>query len=576
MATGVLGLGSEGASALNQDVIDQLKEAERKATVEPIENRIDLITSLEDGAEGEEFTIIAIEAKIAEFTSTMSTLDVNNLDANVFDAKDFNIVGTSAQFSADDMRGLPEGITTVNVTQVAQKDVYQTSTFSDKTAIISVDDGSEHVLSISVGNETYEFDTIGKSYEELATEINANEFISASVEQVGDESFRLVIKSAESGLANSLSLQENGVDFGLGNGVTKTLNEQAYDPTYSAANITGITINGDTIDNFPNGAFTNYSDIVQAINNYTEDGEQQYQATTSYDSLTRTFTFNITALDGSTVSVEEVGDGDGANFMDESHVLNAQNMKATIDGISYDTSSNQITTVGGLKITATSLGESSLSVSHNTDYVLPAVQEMVDMYNALVDIVDEELYDAESPLQDTSSLRMMMAQIKDILFSNYGAEDPNFGDEIDEYGDIVYDYSNVINNDKNLFQYGLELDKTGHLSIDTTKFAEELSKNPEGMSAFFVGSVENEGLGSRLSQYLKDLTGYTGLLTQYDESMASRLEKLQEERDKAIETLDSKYEIMTNQFIEYAAVINQMEATFSGLKMMIDQSTASN
>ena len=44
MATGVLGLGSSGSTGLNQELIDKLKAAERKARVEPIETRISNIS----------------------------------------------------------------------------------------------------------------------------------------------------------------------------------------------------------------------------------------------------------------------------------------------------------------------------------------------------------------------------------------------------------------------------------------------------------------------------------------------------------------------------------------------------
>lgn len=54
MASGVLGLGSgQAASFLNQDLIDKLKAAERKATVEPYETKI---TNL--GTEKETFSTI--------------------------------------------------------------------------------------------------------------------------------------------------------------------------------------------------------------------------------------------------------------------------------------------------------------------------------------------------------------------------------------------------------------------------------------------------------------------------------------------------------------------------------------
>ena len=46
-------------------------------------------------------------------------------------------------------------------------------------------------------------------------------------------------------------------------------------------------------------------------------------------------------------------------------------------------------------------------------------------------------------------------------------------------------------------------------------------------------------------------------------------------KEKAEKALNAKYEQLSLQFASYGAIINQMEASFSGLKLMIQQSTAS-
>ena len=50
------------------------------------------------------------------------------------------------------------------------------------------------------------FDTNGKTYQQLADEITAKSGMNASIEQVGTDSFRLVIKSEDTGLDNALSI----------------------------------------------------------------------------------------------------------------------------------------------------------------------------------------------------------------------------------------------------------------------------------------------------------------------------------------------------------------------------------
>jgi flagellar hook-associated protein 2 len=52
-----------------------------------------------------------------------------------------------------------------------------------------------------------------------------------------------------------------------------------------------------------------------------------------------------------------------------------------------------------------------------------------------------------------------------------------------------------------------------------------------------------------------------------------QLFKLEEEKEKTLEIINNKYEQMFSQFAAYTAIITQMEASFSGLKMMMEMKT---
>lgn len=55
-----------------------------------------------------------------------------------------------------------------------------------------------------------------------------------------------------------------------------------------------------------------------------------------------------------------------------------------------------------------------------------------------------------------------------------------------------------------------------------------------------------------------------------------RKTKLEEERDTAVEDLDNKYSLLSQQFSDYAAIITRFNSQFASLEMMIQQSIASN
>ena len=448
MANGVLGLGSGQAASLNSDLIEKLKTAERKSSVEPIETKITKIGT-------EKTTFSTIEAKVAEFLETVKPFDLfisGGLTA--FEQKGATTSGDSVTFDAADAKTLSKGFTSVDITQLAQKDVYQSTNVTEATKNAKINQGA-----LVINGQT--FDTTNKSYQELATEISAKTGMVASVEQVGTDSFRLIIKSEETGLANKLNISG------------------------AASQALGFTTDGTT---------------VNATN----------------------------------------------------HILEAKNMIAKVDGVEYNVATNNIT-VDGLKITANKLGVSSITVTDDTSQIESQMKNFVTKYNELLALVDGEVYNSDSSLDDKSSIRSIMTQIKDKLFGSYGP-----------------------NSDKSLFNYGIELDKSGTLSLNSTKFNSAVQNDLSGLKDLFVGAAEKKGLGTTLKETIDEMRYAGGTLNSYQSAMAKREVKLEEEKEKAEKALNAKYEQLALQFSSYGAVINQMESSFSGLKMLIQQSTSGN
>lgn len=453
MAEGILGLGTGQSASLNQELIDKLKGAERKARVEPLETRIEDITK-------ERETYTQIDTKVSELLAAIKPFDLFvSGGTNAFEEKSATTSGDSVVFNATDSSKLNNGITTVDVKSLAQKDVYQSNTIdaASKDAL-----GDIGTLSIGVGSETFTFNTADYStYDELATAINDKTGINASLDQVGTDSYRLILKSEESGVSNALSISG------------------------TASQALGYTTDGTT---------------VNATN----------------------------------------------------HTLTAQDMSVEIDGVSYNSAENSIT-VDGLDITATKTGISSINIKDDTSVVTSQVQEFITKYNELVELIGTEIDNADSAISDKSSLRSILSEIKNEVFGSYGAAD-----------------------DKSLFNYGFELDKSGKLSLDTTKFNDVLTNNPDELKELFVGTAAKEGFGTQLKATLDEMNFSGGLLDAYEKGIDSRNQTLEKEKEKAVKDLDDKYSQLANQFAAYTSIISQFESTFSGLKMMIQQSTSSN
>ena len=440
MATGVLGLGSGQASALNSDLIDKLKTAERKSTVEPYE------TSLEDMTLEKE-VFATIDAKVSELLLAIKHFDLFVTGgATVFDQKTVTTSGDSAVFDAADVSALNKGVTTVDITSLAQKDVYQSKTISDiVTPLTGIGD-------LTIGSET--FITEGKTYQEIADEINSKTGMNASLEQVGTDSYRLVLKSEESGLDNALII-----------GGTASAN----------------------------------------------------------------LGFDLVA----------------------NHTLTAKNLEAKVDGVLYSVSTNNLS-VDGLKISAVKEGISTINIVEDNTGITTSMENFITKYNELVTMIDDAT-SADSSISDKSALRDIVTQVKNKIFGSYGSS-----------------------NDKSLFNFGLELDKGGTLSLDATIFNKAIEDDLDGLKDLFIGTAEKEGLGTQLKAVFDEMSYTDGILTIFENAMTKRESTLNTDKDKAQESLDSKYKQLSLQFASYGAIINQMESSFSGLQLMIAQSSSGN
>lgn len=440
MANGVLGLGAGQAASLNSDLIEKLKTAERKSAVAPIEAKIEKMVK-------EKETFSTIEKKVAELLESIKPFDLFVSGAvTAFEQKSATTSGDSVTFDAADVKALKKGFTSVDIKTLAQKDVYQTNdvTGVQKDQVIGKGD-------LIVNGQVFKTDNL--TYKQLADEINTKEGMSASLEQVGTDSYRLVIKSKESGLDNALLI------------------------TGDAKSALGLDVT-------------------------------------------------------------------------ENHKQTAQNMKATVDGVEYNVSSNSLV-VDGLKISANKAGISTINVTEDNSQIEAQMKNFVDKYNELVALIETETLGSDSSLNDRSSIKGIVNQIKDKLFGSYGAA-----------------------GDKSVFNFGIELDKFGGLSIDSKKFNEAVQKDMVGLKDLFIGSAEKKGLGTVLKETLDTMKFVGGVLNSYDAAMKTRETILNENKEKAEKSLDVKYQQLALQFSSYGALINQMESSFSGLKLMIQQSVA--
>lgn len=452
MADGILGLGSSGSVDLSSELITKLKTAESKSVLDPI-------TTNKEDTQAELDALTEIQTMVSDLLNLVDDFDLYTSGTNIFDEITATTSGSSVSFDAVDTSKLNPGTISVKVTQLAQKDVYQSNTISDITSTI-VDGGT---LSITVGDTTYDFDTTGKTYEGLVEEMSYYSKLDVNLEKVNDTSYRMIVKGTQSGTANAVTISQSG-DTKLG--------------------------------------------------------------------------FNA----------------------DGNHVLTAQNMKAKIDGVDYDVSSNKLTMENGLIIQAVSVdtetSSSSISMERDTSSIVTRISDIATKYNDLVDLIDSYTLgdeDNAATISDSSTLKSMLSGIKEILFDTYG-----------------------LNNEESMFKYGISFDTDGYMNVDNATLTTAVTDNYDNLRELFVGYAEKEGLGTRLKTYLDSLDSSSGLLTTYQDKLNTYISTLSDDYDTASSKLDEKYTAMSTQFAAYTVLITQMENAFSSLKLLIDTSTSSS
>ncbi len=209
----------------------------------------------------------------------------------------------------------------------------------------------------------------------------------------------------------------------------------------------------------------------------------------------------------------------------------------------------------GLTITAVEEGTSSITMERDTSTIADTITSIADKYNDLVDLIDSYILgDEDDPaiISDSSTLKTMMSEIKNILFGSYG-----------------------LDNEENLFKYGISFGSEGYMEVDDATLSSALTNNYDDLKELFVGYAEKEGIGTKLKTYLDSLDSLDGLLTTYEDKLNERADTLISDYETASEKLDEKYEQMASQFAAYTVLISEMETAFSSLKLIIEGSSDS-
>ncbi|EAH8000002.1 flagellar filament capping protein FliD [Campylobacter jejuni] len=425
MAFGSLSSLGFGSGVLTQDTLDKLKEAEQKARIDPYTKKIEENTTKQKD-------LTELKTKLSTFQAAVSSLGDSTAFAK---RKVIASITDNPPASLSVTSGVALQSMNINVTQLAQKDVYQSKGLVNDTGIINASLKEPTNLTFFSNGKEYSV-TIDKNttYSDLVDKINTatGGEIVAKMVNTGekDAPYRLTLTSKETGEDSAISFYPGAKDS--------------------------------------NGKY-----------------EVDENAKSVFESLG--WKLDEDALKDFDPSKSKKGVGIIDSEDDPLHIQKAQDAKFTMDGIKMTRSSNTITDLGvGITLTLNKTGEINFDVQQDSESVTKAMQDMVDAYNDLVLNLNAATdYNSETgtkgSLQGVTEVNSIRSSIISVLFKTQSVD-----------GTVEDDNGNKVNTKVmlSLQDYGLSMTDSGTLNFDSSTFESKMKENPDLTESFFSGITQ--------------------------------------------------------------------------------------
>lgn len=202
-----------GSGVLTSDTLDQLKAVDEEARIQPI----DLNLALEDDRKN---ALEIVDAKMTNLSDSITEL----ASPALYDEREAVVTGSSVAVTADPGSDVQEF--TLDVTQLATKEISESDAFGASTDKIATDTGSMTLdIKDADGNVTTSYDidyTSTMTLEDLKDSINtiAGSDINASIVKVADGDYRLFFNSVNEGEDQNISITDNDGNLSDDGGTT--------------------------------------------------------------------------------------------------------------------------------------------------------------------------------------------------------------------------------------------------------------------------------------------------------------------------------------------------------------------
>tara|TARA_B100000965_G_scaffold372562_1_gene362334 strand:+ start:1954 stop:3384 length:1431 start_codon:yes stop_codon:yes gene_type:complete len=255
----------------------------------------------------------------------------------------------------------------------------------------------------------------------------------------------------------------------------------------------------------------------------------------------------------------------GTNNISAANIESARNAIAYIDGIEVQSSSNEFeNTIQNVSFEVNEVSPkdaagdflaTKLSIGYDKEGLDKKIRDFVDNYNALIDEIKTLTRYGESELEEDGALAgdSLLRGIQSGLASIVG-------DNVS---------SSALGG---LFQIGIEFDDDGKLEIGSTDFGlgtgedrleDALEDSFDEIAKLFTDS--DEGIATRLYEFSKEYTSYSGLISLRERAAKDDREDLYDQRETLELRMLNYEEILRDKYLNLDQTVAQLNQTGSAL-----------
>jgi len=556
-----------GSGVLTYDVIDKLKKADESNMVSPFKRRLEDTKNRENALSSLTTQLSLFKTSIADFK-----------DGEIFQKRTTDISGSSV--TANVSSGVAVQNISMNVTQLAQNDIFQSKGYSSENSNIN-DTGSSQTLKLNYAGQSADIKLDdGGTLSDLKEAINNSDIgVTASIIDTGngDNPYKLILKGNETGKDNIIKLNYGNIDD-LG------FNQEVYQSKEYSADTDKVNDSGDTQTFKISVNGTDFSmdlddgatvkDMVDKINN----GDMKDSDGNSLSGLTAKYEDGHIKLHMQNIGDISITDdnlttamNDNTDTTNSNRVQTAQNSKFTYNGVDIERDSNKIEDlVIGLTLNLENTGKTTINIKQDTEGIQKTVNDFVSGYNSIVSkIQDLTKYDEDTKtagvFQNESTISSIPRDLSSNLFNSFTMDTATKKDRNGQ------DYD--VNISLNATDFGFTMNRTGFLDFDSSKFADLLKTKPDKVEDFLSG---DDGAFTKMLDSINSLTqGPNSTLELLSQQYTNEEKSYQSTIDKTQDRLNARYETMAAQFASYDSMINSYNIQSQTIIQAIDAMVAS-